>query len=75
MHQILTNILGKPNDYKQCKKCNAINWYENIECVECENKKFIKNEKKLIKYIQADYNYYLSEGYTENDIDLIEFDV
>ena len=36
MHQTIGRIAGKPNDYKKCPSCNAINWYENETCVNCD---------------------------------------
>lgn len=40
MHQTIGRIAGKVTDYKKCKACQSINWYENEECHNCMNKRF-----------------------------------
>ena len=35
MENSLEKILGKPSDYRMCKLCGNINWYENTSCVFC----------------------------------------
>jgi hypothetical protein len=40
MYHSVGRIAGKPGDYRICLFCGSINWYENEECLNCENKKF-----------------------------------
>lgn len=35
MEAEFARIFGKSNDYKLCKQCGAINWYENEICWDC----------------------------------------
>jgi hypothetical protein len=35
MNHTIRRIIGYREDYKKCAECNAINWYENTNCVYC----------------------------------------
>lgn len=35
MYNTIGRIAGKIIDYKICKECGSINWYENESCVNC----------------------------------------
>lgn len=53
-------IKSKPNDFKVCNHCNAINWHENKKCVneECQSPKFFGNEQNVVSVvIGAEYSY------------------
>ena len=67
----MEQIYGKTTDFKMCVKCKNPNWYENEECVnlDCTSTKFRKNGVKT--WLKNDYKYYMSEGYTEEDVDKI----
>ena len=43
MYHNLGRVFGKPTDYRVCNECDAINWYENDTCCEC-NKSMIGTE-------------------------------
>lgn len=63
-------IYSKPGDFKVCRHCNRINWYENEICIECGETGFVKDEKKVKRRIEDEYKFYKDvEGYTEEEID------
>lgn len=37
MYHTYGRIIAKPTDYHLCKMCQSINWYENKQCINCEN--------------------------------------
>jgi len=37
MQHNVDSILTKPDDYKLCKSCGVINWYENKQCHACKS--------------------------------------
>lgn len=41
MKHTLGYIMNKPDDFKVCKVCGTYNWYERVNCLECENVFFI----------------------------------
>jgi len=41
MQHELIRIFQKPSDYKVCRECRAINWYENEECQCCGAKQYL----------------------------------
>jgi len=45
-------VIGKPDDYKICKGCGAINWYENEVCHSCRNDEFRELTEKDIEEIE-----------------------
>lgn len=70
MEQTLGNITGKPTDYKICKECKKLNWYENEECIDCGKKDFIEDEQEVLKWSNEEYQFYMKdEGYNEADAD------
>jgi RNA polymerase subunit RPABC4/transcription elongation factor Spt4 len=75
MERTLSQIIGKANDFKICKGCNIINWYENEECHNCRGKSFKPIGQGIVKMIESDYDFYKKEGYDENEIDEITIDV
>ena len=72
MNTTYEKIIGKITDYKICKKCGVLNWYENERCVNCSNNGFDEEGKGVSEWINKEYLFYLKEGYTENEIDTIE---
>ena len=77
METTLGNILGKLNDYKICKECKAINWYENDECRNCpQSMEFFEDEKIILKWCKDEYKFYMkTEKYTESETDDILVDI
>jgi RNA polymerase subunit RPABC4/transcription elongation factor Spt4 len=68
MDRTLADILGKPSDFKVCKKCGRINWYENEKCIGCNSKKFDKNTEVVIEAVEKEYDYWINiEKYTEEE--------
>lgn len=47
MHD-LNKMYVKPGDYKVCWECEALNWYENVDCIACGCTDF-KNDERTVK--------------------------
>ncbi len=75
METTLEQIIGKKNDFKLCKQCERINWYENKICHCCNGKEFNDHGKKIIEYVEYDYKFYKKLGYDEEEIDKILVDI
>lgn len=73
MKVMANEIIAKPSDYKSCKKCKSLNWYENEICHACDHTKFTNNEDIIIgeanEYIAIDYDYNEEFYETHEDID------
>ena len=55
MHHTVARILSAWNtDYKTCKNCGKINWYENESCVSCGSSEFRETTEKDIEWILED---------------------
>jgi len=55
MHHTIEYIINKPNDFKCCTGCGQINWYENENCINCYNDRFIKLTDKDIQSLLEVY--------------------
>lgn len=76
MEASLENIKEKPTDFKICKECGAINYYENEKCINCRKIDFEERDKKVVELIERDYEFYQQEeGYQGEEIDKIFIDV
>ncbi len=72
----LQGIQQEPSDYKLCKECNHLNWYENEECCSCQNVTFSDNKKDVLRAIQEELNFWIyEEHYTEEQADNTSIDV
>jgi len=73
MKAMANNIIAKPSDYKVCKKCKSINWYENGECHICDHPQFTTNEDIIIgeanEYIGIEYDNNEEFYDTHDDVD------
>ena len=70
MESQLAVIFGKESDYKLCKGCNRLNWYENEECIECYKTEFKEVGKDIRKWIDDEYKFWVEEEkYSEEDAD------
>ena len=68
METTLFNVFSKPNDFKICKKCGALNWYENKECKECGSKEFKDDKKSILKWANNEFDFWIQkEGYNEEE--------
>jgi len=54
----LKKIVGKSNDFKICKRCNEINWYENEGCTICGNKTFNEIGKGIVKWADKQWKFW-----------------
>lgn len=77
MQHSLARIIAKPTDYKICNQCGCVNWYENKVCVNgCNDpQQWVHNSTMVKDFIENDYEFYSSEGYSEDEIDNITRDV
>lgn len=76
MEQTLGRILGKPNDYKRCRQCGVINWYENKHCHSCQHKQFRKPGDGIENYCKTDIEYYTKDKeYTKREAEDILCDI
>lgn len=69
MHHIIGKIAGKPSDYKKCPICHAINWYENLTCINCNHHLLLTLEfsKKDAEQFLQDF---IEDGYLKDEIEL-----
>ena len=65
MEYSITQIAGKPNDFKYCNVCGHINWYENKNCIGCNKKKFNKMTDEDAKDLLKDFK---GEEWTELEV-------
>jgi len=72
MHTSIGNIYSKPTDYKLCKHCKAILWYEKDHCIHCSSTEFIEDIKSIEDRINNEVEYFTGIGH---DIYNIEIDV
>lgn len=52
MDSTIGYIRGKPTDFKICKECKAINWYENEYCHQCFKTDFEEDYSLVEKHIK-----------------------
>jgi len=72
----LDNIVMKPSDFKVCKKCGRLNWYESGCCFDCGNEKFNNSKKAVLSWAVNEYEYWQEiEDYTEQEADAILIEV
>lgn len=71
----LDQIQFKPSDFKVCKSCNKINWYENEICFFCGKRAFNNSKKMVEKAYQNELDFWISEGYSEAEADAIFYEV
>jgi len=71
MEHTLGKIIVKAGDYKICKECNLINWYENETCHNCNTKDFteIMSKELMEQFAEKEYRFWKAEGYTEEEAD------
>lgn len=74
----LIQIFSKPSDFKVCKKCKNINWYENETCfnLECTSGSFDEREEVVERTVEKEYWFWQEEeGYTEEQADNVFYNV
>ena len=76
MHTLLSVIACKTSDFKVCKECGCINWYENEECHNCGGSKFDESKEAVERWVKFEYEFWIkTEGYTEAEADDVLIDV
>ena len=75
MEREYNQIEAKPCDFKICKDCGHINFYEKEQCFYCDNKDFYKEGLNILEVIKQEIDYYKKEGYTEEQAYNIFIDV
>lgn len=72
----LDYALQKPSDFKVCKKCGALNWYEYEECFTCGFEEFDESSDAVSKWVDDEYKYWIeTEGLAEEEADGILIEV
>lgn len=66
----LDEVFYRPNNFKICKKCGKINDYDNKRC-ECNNTKFNRSEKAIMKAYNKELEFWMEEAYSEFEADSI----
>ena len=62
----INGIETKPSDFKICKKCGALNWYENEECKDCDSEEFDTSTEAVLNWVEDEVEFWVKEeGYTE----------
>jgi ribosomal protein L40E len=77
MNHTLDKIKSNPCDYKVCKECNNINWYENKSCQFCysdlTNIRVI--EKSTSKWINSEIDFYIDMNYSIDEVYNVSIEV
>ena len=71
-------IETKPSDFKVCKKCKCLNWYENEDCVrtDCDGTEFDESEEAVNRWVKEEYEFWQEEeGYTEEEVESLYVEV
>ena len=74
----LIDIFSKQTDFKVCKVCSHINWYENEVCsnLECSCESFDEQESSVEKAIEKEYQFWMNEErMSEEAADQIYYDL
>ena len=64
MKASIGRIIDNRLDYLKCKHCGSVNWYENINCHNCENG--LEYAKKLT----SAFAYRLLKNYKDDEIEI-----
>lgn len=71
----LDQLYFKPSDFKICKTCKKVNWYERTAC-SCGGKNFDKSEDAVFKAYQKELNFWIEEEeLSEEEADNIYYEV
>lgn len=61
MRHTVDRILANQHDYKLCKVCGMINWYEREICIYCGSNEFNEAGEDIAEWIN-------NGAYTSNDL-------
>ena len=76
MDKKLNHIMMNPNDFRLCKYCGKINWFENDGCRDCGKAEFRKLGEGIVAWCKAEYDFWEKiEGLTEEEADAILLEV
>ena len=70
----LDYIETKPNDFKICKSCSNLNWYENEDCCNCNFADFDELGEGVPEWVEAEHEYWVGEYPKESHRDEITYD-
>ena len=71
----LGDIKCNPSAYKICE-CETINYYKNEKCINCNKKLSEKIDKEnVIKWVKERFRNWKEEGYKENEINYLKYDI
>ena len=74
----LSDIFQKPSDFKVCKACKRLNWYENEACIniDCNSHKFDSSESSVLNMYTKETDYWICvEDYGEKEADRVFLEV
>jgi hypothetical protein len=55
--------------------CKKINWYENKECVDCQEVLVAHKDYSVSEWVEDEYEFWNDEGYKSLDADKVFIDV
>jgi len=67
MEHKLGRVFQKPSDYKVCRECRALNWYENEECRCCGAKQYSVTEEEAEKIGVEDWDKYDTGNFDKSE--------
>ena len=71
----LDQLYFKPSDFKICKTCKKVNWYERTTC-SCGEKGFDESEDAVLEAYQKELDFWTEEeGLSEEEADNIYYEV
>lgn len=74
----LIDIYSKPSDFKICRACKRLNWYENETCIntDCTSNLFDDSEGEVEEAFSNEWLYWQDEeGYSEKEADRVFLEV
>ena len=75
MESQLSVIECKRSDYKICKGCGSINWYENEYCHNCAHPTFDKRDKAVHNWVKEERKFWEEADYDETEIDDLKIEI
>lgn len=71
----LDQLYFKPSDFKICKSCKKINWYERTTC-SCGKKAFDESEEAVFEAYKKELDFWTNEeGLSEEEADDMYYEV
>ena len=68
-------IKSRPDDFKVCKDCLAINWYGNKDCLECGSESFDESREKVMELIESKMDAWQESFELKDREDCLDFEL